>query len=141
MSLKRITISVPEEIASKAHRAAESGQVESTLKALTVLDGLGAAPAVAIVRRRLRGLGVTRLPRRPAPGTLTNPAGLTDRQLEILRLLATGLSNAEIARQLVVSTRTVDHHVSAILQKLCVHTRRDAAARAAQFESNPTPPE
>jgi len=125
----------------RALELAESGQVESTLKALTVLDGLGAAPAVAIVRRRLRGLGVTRLPRRPAPGTLTNPAGLTDRQLEILRLLATGLSNAEIARQLVVSTRTVDHHVSAILQKLCVHTRRDAAARAAQFESNPTPPE
>ena len=68
-----------------------------------MLDGLGAAPAVALVRRRLRGLGVTRLPRRPQPGTLANPAGLTDRQLEILRLPA-GLSNAEIAQRLVVST-------------------------------------
>jgi DNA-binding CsgD family transcriptional regulator/tetratricopeptide (TPR) repeat protein len=112
---------------------AESGQVESASKALTVLDGLGAKPAVAIVRSRLRGLGVTRLPRRPQPGTLTNPAGLTDRQLEILGLVATGLSNAEIAHRLVVSPRTVDHHVSAILQKLGVRTRRKAAARAAEL--------
>jgi len=118
---------------------ASSGQVEPTLKALKVLDGLGAKPAVAIVRSRLRGLGVTRLPRRPQPGTLTNPAGLTDRQLEILRLVAAGLSNAEIARRLVVSTRTVDHHVSAILSKLGVHTRRDAAAWAADLEDEPAP--
>src|SRR6516162_9104865 len=117
---------------------AESGQAEPTLEALTVLDGLGARPAVAIVRRRLRSLGVTRLPRRPQPGTLTNPAGLTDRQLEILRLVAAGLSNAEIAHRLVVSPRTVDHHVSAILQKLGVRTRRDAAAWAAGLESDPS---
>jgi DNA-binding CsgD family transcriptional regulator/tetratricopeptide (TPR) repeat protein len=113
---------------------AESGQVEPTLQALTILDGLGARPAVSIVRRRLRGLGVTRLPRRPQPSTLANPAGLTDRQLEILRLVATGLSNAEIADRLVVSPRTVDHHVSAILQKIGVRTRRDAAAWAATLE-------
>jgi len=114
---------------------AESDQVEPGLEALAVLDGLGAAPAVALVRRRLRGLGVTRLPRRPQPGTLANPAGLTDRQLEILRLVAAGLSNAEIAQRLVVSTRTVDHHVSAILAKLGVATRREAAARAAELEA------
>ena len=114
---------------------AESDQVEPCLEALAILDGLGAAPAVALVRRRLRGLGVTRLPRRPQPGTLTNPAGLTDRQLEILRLVAAGLSNAEIAQRLVVSTRTVDHHVSAILAKLGVPTRREAAARAAELEA------
>jgi len=115
----------------RAVELAESGQVEPTLQALTLLDGLGARPAAVIVRRRLRGLGVTRLPRRPQPGTLANPAGLTDRQLEILRLVATGLSNSEIAHRLVLSPRTVDHHVSAILQKLGVRTRRDAAAWAA----------
>ena len=117
---------------------AESGQVEPTLEALAVLDRLGAKPAAAIVRSRLRGLGVTRLPRRPQPGTLTNPGGLTDRQLEILGLVATGLSNTEIADRLVVSPRTVDHHVAAILQKLGVHTRRDAAAWAAGLQSKPS---
>jgi DNA-binding CsgD family transcriptional regulator/tetratricopeptide (TPR) repeat protein len=123
----------------RAIELAESGQVEPTVEALMALEGLGAKPAVAIVRRRLRGLGVTRLPRRPQPGTLANPAGLTDRQLEILRLVATGLSNAEIARRLVVSPRTVDHHVSAILAKIGVRTRRDAAAWAAGLEDQPAP--
>ena len=118
----------------RAVELAGSGEIEPAREALTALDGLGAKPAVAIVRSRLRDLGVTRLPRRPQPGTLVNPAGLTDRQLEILRLVATGLSNAEIARRLVVSPRTVDHHVAAILQKLGVHTRRDAAARAAELD-------
>jgi DNA-binding CsgD family transcriptional regulator len=123
----------------RAIELSESGQVEPTVEALTALEGLGAKPAVAIVRSRLRGLGVARLPRRAQPGTLANPAGLTDRQLEILRLVATGLSNAEIAHRLVVSTRTVDHHVSAILAKLGVRTRRDAAAWAAGLENEPSP--
>src|SRR5690349_4967039 len=94
--------------------------------------------ALALVRRRLRELGVTRLPRRPQPGTRANPAGLTGRQLEILRLVASGLSNAEIAQRLVVSPRTVDHHVSAILAKLGVPTRREAAAWAAGLEDQPS---
>jgi DNA-binding CsgD family transcriptional regulator len=120
----------------RAVELAGSGQVEPALEALTILDGLGARPAAAIVRGRLRELGVARLPRRPQPGTLTNPAGLTDREMEILRLVATGLSNAEIAHRLVVSPRTVDHHVSAILRKLGVPTRRDAAARLAGLDLN-----
>ena len=51
----------------------------------------------------------------------------------MLALLATGLTNAEIAERLVVSTRTVDHHVSAILTRLDVGSRRDAARRAAEL--------
>jgi DNA-binding NarL/FixJ family response regulator len=80
-----------------------------------------------VLRHELRRLGVTRLPGRPRPRTRANPAGLTDRQLEVLELLAEGLTNAEIAERLVVSVRTVDHHVAAILVKLDVASRREAA--------------
>jgi DNA-binding NarL/FixJ family response regulator len=98
-----------------------------------VFDELGAAPAARIARRRLRALGVRQVPRGPQPATRANPAGLTDRQAEILRLLTDGLTNAEIAERLVVSVRTVDHHVSAVLQKLGVASRRAAAAAAEQL--------
>jgi DNA-binding NarL/FixJ family response regulator len=91
------------------------------------LDRLGATAAGDLVRRQLRRQGVTRLPPRPLPRTRANPAGLTDRQLEVLALLADGLTNAEIADRLVVSVRTVDHHVAAILAKLNVSSRREAA--------------
>jgi DNA-binding CsgD family transcriptional regulator/tetratricopeptide (TPR) repeat protein len=109
---------------------AASGRQAELLEAAGALDRLGAVAAANLVRRELRRLGVTHLPRRPRPRTRANPAGLTDRQLEVLQLLAEGLTNAEIAGRLVVSVRTVDHHVAAILSKLNVGSRR-AAARAA----------
>src|SRR5690606_36067994 len=92
---------------------------------------LGARPAAALVRRRLRRGGARGLPRGPRRSTRTNPAGLTNRQLDVLALLAEGLSNGEIGRRLFLSTRTVDHHVSALLQKLNVGSRV-AAARLAR---------
>jgi DNA-binding NarL/FixJ family response regulator len=55
---------------------------------------------------------------------------LTSRQTDVVALLAEGLTNAEIAARLVLSVRTVDTHVAAILDKLDARTRRDAAARA-----------
>ncbi len=119
----------------RALELASSGEVEPTLAALRVLDGLGASAAAVLVRRRLAELGVARLPRGPASTTRTNPAGLTDRQLAVLGLLAEGLTNAEIAARLVVSVRTVDHHVAAVLDKLGVRSRRAAAARAAELLS------
>ena len=109
---------------------AESGSAEAALEALQVLDDLGAAPAANMVRRRLKDLGVQRIPRGAQASTRSNPAGLTRRQLDVLELLADGLTNAEIADRLVVSVRTVDHHVSAILGKLGAQTRREAAAAA-----------
>ena len=57
-------------------------------------------------------------------------AGLTDRELEVLHLLAEGLSNKEIARAFVISESTVKTHVSHILEKLQVRTRHQAAAYA-----------
>jgi DNA-binding NarL/FixJ family response regulator len=106
---------------------ADSGEVPATLRALTLLEDLGAAAAVRVVRDRLRQLGVRSVPRGPNNRTRDNPNGLTDRQVAIATLLSEGLTNSEIADRLVLSVRTVDHHVSAILAKLSVHTRREAA--------------
>jgi DNA-binding CsgD family transcriptional regulator len=111
----------------QALELADSGEPGPTLEALRLLDELGARPAAALLRRRLRERGVTAVPRGPKPTTRANPAGLTDRQVEILRLLADGRTNAEIAAKLVLSVRTVDHHVSAVLQKLGITSRRKVA--------------
>ena len=111
---------------------AHADDVESLRVALENLQELGTQPAAAIVTRRLRELGARGLPRGPRPSTRANPAGLTARELDVLGLLTDGLRNAEIAERLVLSQKTVDHHVSAILRKLGVRTRGQAAAEAAR---------
>jgi DNA-binding CsgD family transcriptional regulator len=109
---------------------AESPDPRDRLAPLAELDALGAAPLARLVRAGLRELGVARVPRGPVGDTRQNPAGLTERQVQVLRLLSQGCTNAEIADRLVISTRTVDSHVAAVLAKLGVTTRRAAAARA-----------
>jgi DNA-binding CsgD family transcriptional regulator/tetratricopeptide (TPR) repeat protein len=106
-----------------------SRDVDDVLPALAICEDLGAAPLARRVRARLRELGLSRVPRGPAPATRENPAGLTRRQVEVARLLAEGLSNAEIASRLVLSVRTVDSHVAAVLDKLGTPTRREAAVK------------
>ena len=103
------------------------------LAALALLDDLGAKPLATRVRGRLRALGVTRVPRGPLGGTRANAAGLTTRQVDVLRLLVQGHTNAQIAQQLVLSVRTVDSHVAAVLGKLGARDRHDAATRAAEL--------
>jgi DNA-binding NarL/FixJ family response regulator len=103
------------------------------LIALGLLDELGARPLAARIRTRLRELGVTKVPRGPLQETRANPAGLTARQVDVLRLVGQGYTNTQIANQLVLSVRTVDSHVAAVLDKLDVRDRRDAAARAAEL--------
>jgi DNA-binding NarL/FixJ family response regulator len=102
-------------------------------RALDELRGLRAEPAASFVSRRLRGLGARGLPRGPRAATRANPANLTTREVEVLDLVAEGLSNADIAARLFVSQRTVDHHVSAILRKLDVRSRAEASAEAVRL--------
>ena len=117
----------------RAAALAESQDPDQLLIALGLLDELGARPLAGRVRARLRELGVTRVPRGPLEETRGNPAGLTARQVDVLRLLGQGYTNAQIADRLVLSVRTVDSHVAAVLGKLGVRDRRDAAARAAEL--------
>jgi DNA-binding CsgD family transcriptional regulator/tetratricopeptide (TPR) repeat protein len=112
---------------------ADSDQEAPLRTALAELQGLGARPAAAAVTRRLRELGVRSVARGPRPATKANPANLTARELEVLALVIEGLRNAEIAQRLFISVKTTEHHVSAILTKLGVRTRGEAARAASRI--------
>jgi DNA-binding NarL/FixJ family response regulator len=107
--------------------------VDELRRAHAELQRLGARPAEGRAARLLRERGARDLPQGPRRKTRANPAGLTGRQLEVLTLLADGLRNAQIADRLVLSRKTVDHHVSAILRKLEVGSRTEAAAEAGRL--------
>ena len=105
---------------------------ESLVEAIEIARGLGAEPLTRRVARRMRERGLS-VPHGPRESTRANPAGLTSRQLEVLSLLVAGLTNAEIADRLVVSPRTAEHHVAAVLAKLGAATRREATRRASEL--------
>jgi DNA-binding CsgD family transcriptional regulator len=117
----------------QAAALADGPDPDDLLAALAILDRLRAEPLARMVRARLRDRGVSRIPRGPLGTTRGNPAGLTERQVEVAHLLSQGLSNGEIAQRLVVSVRTVDNHVAAVLDKLGARNRRDVAARAGEL--------
>jgi DNA-binding CsgD family transcriptional regulator/tetratricopeptide (TPR) repeat protein len=98
--------------------------------ALEMFDRLGAGPAAARLRRRMRANGARAIPRGPLARTRANPAGLTARQAQVLGLVDEGLSNTEIADRLCISTKTAEHHVSAIMARLEAPTRQRAASAA-----------
>jgi ATP/maltotriose-dependent transcriptional regulator MalT len=110
--------------------ALADGPEEALREALSILESLEAGPLAAIVRQRLRERGVRGIPRGPRASTRENPAGLTAREVQVLRLLVQGHTNAELAHRLHISAKTVDHHVSSILEKLDVRSRTEAAAAA-----------
>jgi DNA-binding CsgD family transcriptional regulator/tetratricopeptide (TPR) repeat protein len=110
--------------------ALAEGPEEALRESLTILEQLGAGPLTAIVRQRLRVLGARGIPRGPRASTRENPAGLTSREVQVLTLLVHGHTNAELAHRMHVSTKTVEHHVSSILEKLEVHSRTEAVAAA-----------
>lgn len=98
-------------------------------QAFEIFDQLNARPALDFVRKSMREIGVA-VPRGANASTRQNKIGLTKRQMEVLTLLAQDLTNAEIGSRLHISAKTAEHHVSAILGKLDVASRDEAAATA-----------
>jgi len=114
----------------QAQALADSAEEADLRNALPLLNALDAQPLARVVRDRLRAIGARSIARGPRRSTRRHPARLTEREVEVLAQLRDGRSNADIAERLVVSPKTVDHHVSAILRKLGVHDRAAAARRA-----------
>ncbi len=112
-------------------RALAEGDAPAQQQALALFDGLGAAPAAEALRRQLREAGVRGVARGARAATRSHPLGLTAAEGQVLRLLAAGLRNAEIATRLHRSVRTVDHHVASVLAKLGAESRQ-AAVKCAE---------
>lgn len=102
-------------------------------EAYGLLEGLGAGPAVEHVRKRAKELGLaSALPKKrrgPYAAARSHPLGLTAKEVQVLGLLAKGLSNQAIAEKVSRSERTVEHHVSAVLAKLNARSRMDVLLR------------
>jgi DNA-binding NarL/FixJ family response regulator len=101
----------------------KDNEPEDLVRAVRVVAGGEALLAPSITRRLIENFVEAR-PRRPAGATSLN--GLTDREREVLRLMAHGRSNAEIAGALFISEQTTKTHVSRILQKLNLRDRVQA---------------
>lgn len=105
------------------------GDEAAQLAALEIFERLGAHPAIEKLKQKMRSQGI-RIPRGPRPTTRENPFGLTAREAEVLASLVEGLNNNAIARRLSLSTRTVEHHIASILQKMQVQSRSEAVVLA-----------
>ncbi|MFN8663995.1 MAG: LuxR C-terminal-related transcriptional regulator [Thermomicrobiales bacterium] len=104
--------------------------------ALETLERLGAMPARSAAAQRLRELGVHDVPlvrRGPLASTRANPAGLTQREVDVLTLVVEGLRNPDIATRLFLTPKTVSHHLTSIYAKLGVTTRTEAARAATRL--------
>ncbi|MER7403027.1 AAA family ATPase [Streptomyces sp. NPDC000070] len=103
------------------------GDVPAMRQALETFRSLGARPAAERAWERLRAAGVRRTPYGKRASTCANPYGLTSREREVQLLLREGLTNRQIAARLYITPKTAAHHVAAVLAKLGVHTREEAA--------------
>ena len=124
------SLGCPYEAALALHDTSDHAALRQALELFT---SLGAAAAAQLTRHKMRALGIRAIPAGPRTATRADPLGLTRREREVLQLICAGHSNGEIAAKLFLSTRTVDHHVSAVLTKLGAPTRGAAAAHAARL--------
>ncbi len=107
------------------------GGVERLRDAHRLARKLGARPLAGRIASELAAHGATAgEPRSPRAASRASRAGLTRRQLKVLRLIAEGLTNREIGERLFVSTRTVDMHVRNLLDRLDCRSRTEAVSKA-----------
>lgn len=102
---------------------------DESLQLFRELGGLGGMPAAAASRDALF-VTPSLVPPPPSPAPQDNPHNLTPREIEVLQLIAEGLTDAQVAERLVLSTRTVQAHLRSIYSKLDI-TTRSAATRYA----------
>ena len=110
------------------------GTTDDKRKAILIVHDLGANAVFERMKLEMRTSGIKSIPRGLRKTTQSNPAFLTGRELDVLHLLKDGLQNKEIASQLFISAKTVDHHISSILFKLDVNTRSKAVTEAIRME-------
>ncbi len=110
----------------------DSDDPDVVAASLRELTALGARARARQLADRLRALGRP-VPRGANSRTRTNAGGLTDREVEVALLLADGNTDKEIADQLVISRKTVGHHVSHVLTKLGARNRSEAASIVARW--------
>jgi DNA-binding CsgD family transcriptional regulator len=108
----------------------DSGTEDGLREALRRFELLDATSVAELTRRELRGLGARSIPSGTRAATRAHPLGLTRREAEVLERICAGRSNAQIAEELFLSARTVEHHVSSVLGKLGASTRAHAASEA-----------
>ncbi|MCW3090306.1 MAG: family ATPase [Ferruginibacter sp.] len=106
------------------------GKEEDKRKAIAMMQELGATAVHEKMKQEMRNLGIKNIPRGIRESTRSNTAFLTGREMDVLRLLKEELQNKEIAAQLYISAKTVDHHISSILFKLDTNSRSKAVSEA-----------
>ena len=106
------------------------GKEDDKRKAIKIVQDLGAIAVYEKMKREMRNSGIKNIPRGIRKSTRSNAALLTYREMDVLRLIKEDLQNKEIAAQLYISAKTVDHHISSILFKLDASSRSKAVSEA-----------
>jgi len=110
-----------------------AGKEDDMKNALLIFQQLGAEAVYEKIKMEMRAGGIKKIPRGLRESTKTNPAQLTNRELDVLQLLQKGIQNKEIAGALFISPKTADHHISSILFKLDVNSRSKAVTEAVRL--------
>jgi DNA-binding CsgD family transcriptional regulator len=110
------------------------GTDDNKRKAISIVQNLAADAVYQKMKLEMRTSGIKNIPRGMRKTTMSNPANLTNREVDVLQLLKEGLPNKEIGTRLFISSKTVDHHVTSLFFKLDVNSRTMAVKEAARLE-------